>query len=79
LAHLIIGRRVARGARLGRLFVLLLAALQNLSAPDQQSRINPERPTDETEDDDGSDTEPTAAKGQPETAAAIATSETERL
>jgi hypothetical protein len=49
---------------------LLLAALQNLSAPNQQSRIDPERPTDKTEDDDCADTEPATRKTNATTAAA---------
>ena len=52
-------RGVARRARLGWLLVALLAAaLQDFSPPDQQPRIDPERPGDETEDDDRSDAEP---------------------
>src|SRR5262249_19140284 len=74
--------RVGRPARasllrpIGLLVAGLLAAVQNLGAADQHTRIDTERPANETEDDDGADAKPAGsaryAKPAAKTAADIA-------
>src|SRR5262249_50655895 len=74
IAGLIARRRVARGPRLRRLLILLLpAALQDLRAANQNSRIDAERPAEQAEHDDRSDPESASRKPHAATAKSAAT------
>jgi hypothetical protein len=64
-----IARRATRWRRSRRLFVLRTATAEDLRATNQQAWIDPERPTDETQYNNGADADSAATDGKATAAA----------